>query len=71
MTTYYVLCVWDAENKDWFDEVGHYDRADCVADAETYAAPKTWQRILHTDGTSADLIAKRDALAPPKGQPRA
>lgn len=69
--TYYTLCIWDADAKDWFDVYGDYIRANVVAETEAYDVPKTWMRILHTDGTAADLLAWRDAMDPPKGQSRA
>ena len=67
---YYVLGLWDTENRDWFDECGHYALADAKADKEAEDYPRGHAVILKTDGSLADLIAQRNALAPPKGQSR-
>jgi len=65
--TYYTLCVWDAEQATWFDEFGDYSRAAVAEELEGHFAPKRHKQIIKTDGSMADLIAKRDGLAAPKG----
>lgn len=64
---YFVLVVWDDENGMWCNEAGHYDRADCVADADAMGLAKNRMRILCTDGGSADLNEWLKTLAAPKG----
>jgi len=66
MRTYYTLCLWNTDTKSWEDDFGSYRRAEVVEEVEFCGHVKAHCRILHTDGTAADMIAKRDALAPRK-----
>lgn len=66
MKTYYTLCSFDAGQKRWFDDFGDYSKA-AVKDEQQEWRQQGWRtRIIETDGTLADLIAKRDALPLPK-----
>lgn len=69
MTTraYYTLCVWDTEQAAWFDEFGDYSRDDVRAEFDDHSAPGRHKRIIKHDGSAANMMAKRDALARPKG----
>lgn len=67
---YFTLCVWYEESQDWFDEFGDYDLQDVkeelVGAWEGSGIPRNWFKIIKTDGTAADMKAKRDALPAPK-----
>ncbi len=62
---YYTLCVFDAESGQWFDEFGSYSKAECTNEKECYDVPARFMKVIKSDGTAADMIAKRDALAIP------
>tara|TARA_R110000868_G_scaffold143171_1_gene360960 strand:+ start:245 stop:481 length:237 start_codon:yes stop_codon:yes gene_type:complete len=68
MKAYYTLCRFDAVNGQWFDEFGDFSKADVDAEwlGERHnGTPAKHLKIVKTNGTLADLIAKRDALALP------
>ena len=68
MKAYYTLCRYDALHNAWFDEFGDFSRADVEAEfdgAVDNGTPKKHLKIIKTNGTLADLIAKRDALPLP------
>lgn len=66
---YFILCAWDETAQCWIDEFGDYDRQNVegdLADAwEGSDMPRNWFRIVQTDGSAADMKAKRDALPAP------
>jgi hypothetical protein len=69
MKAYYTLCRYDALHNAWFDEFGDFSRADVEAELESYidgGNQKKHLKIIKTNGTLLDLIAKRNALALPK-----
>ena len=69
MKAYYTLCVFDADHDCWFDEFGDFSRADVETEfdgAVDNGTPKKHLKIIKTNGTLLDLIAKRNALALPK-----
>ena len=68
MKAYYTLCRFDALHNVWFDDFGDHNRADVDAELNgeiDNGTPKKHLKIIKTNGTLADLIAKRDALALP------
>lgn len=68
MKAYYTLCIFDAEKCRWFDDFGDHSRADVDAELNgeiDNGTPKKHLKVIKTNGTLADLIAKRDALALP------
>jgi hypothetical protein len=71
MKAYYTLCIFDADQCRWFDEIGDYDRNYVDYELNHHAdtgVPKKHLKIIKTNGTLADLIAKRDALPAPKAK---
>ena len=71
----YTVCIWEPRQGAkgigaWFDEYSFDTRAEAYEEAELAHGdkPRTWVKVLRTDGTAADLIAKRTALAAPRGQ---
>jgi hypothetical protein len=63
--TYYTLCRFDALHNAWFDEFGDFAKADVDAEwlgERQNGTPAKHLKIIKTNGTLADLIAKRDAL---------
>lgn len=67
---YYTLCLWndDYEQPAWYDEFGSYSRKEVASEMECYDLPRKHMAIIKTDGTAADMMAKRDALPAPKGR---
>lgn len=65
---YYTLCIFDAEQGCWHDDFGDYSRKDVQEELEGYDMPRKWLAIIKTDGSAADMMAKRDALPMPKGR---
>ena len=63
---YYTLCVYDTEQGCWFDEFGDYSLNAVGEEHREHSAPSRHKRIIATNGTAADMIAKRDALPKPK-----
>lgn len=67
---YFTLCVWDEDAQAWHDEFGDYDRQEVEGERvgiwEGSDMPRDWFRIIRTDGSAADMMAKRDALPTPK-----
>lgn len=65
--TYYTLCLFNADSLQWEDECGHYSKADMAADYDAVKDDSTHYgaKVIATDGTAADMIAKRDALPVP------
>jgi hypothetical protein len=71
MKAYYTLCVFDAEYSRWSDYFGDYSRDAVEAELESFidgCAPAKHLKIITTNGTFDDLIAKRDALPAPKAK---
>lgn len=68
--TYHTLCVWDHESKAWFDEFGSYSLAEVKEELQGKVydgLSRADLKIIQSDGSAADMIAKRDALPARKG----
>jgi len=68
MKAYYTLCVFDADQCRWFDEFGDTSKVDVFAEwlgQRQEGTPAKHLTVIKTNGTLADLIAKRDALPLP------
>lgn len=65
---YYTLCIWHEAAQTFLDHFGDYSRKAVEEEIEWVREyePKDWFRIVKHDGSAEDMIAKRDALAPPK-----
>ena len=67
---YFILCTWAENTQQWFDQHGDYDKREVATELEDLwegsGIPRDWFRIIRTDGTAADMKAKRDALPTPK-----
>ena len=62
---YFTLCLWNTDNAEWEDEYGSYSKREATDEMQYHDKPRKHMTIVQTDGTLADLIAKRNALPAP------
>ena len=66
---YYTLCVYDYESQAWFDEFGSYRLSEVKEELQGQVYDGLFRadlKIIQSDGSAPDMIAKRDALPAPK-----
>ena len=69
MEKYYTLCVWDTDQGVWFDGFGSYRLKEVKGELELMrddGHKAKHLRIVTSDASAGDMIAKRDALPAPK-----
>ena len=74
--TIYTVCIWEARTDAigvrtglgaWMDDISFESRREAYGEVEFahYDKPRGWVKVIKSDGTAADLIAKREALPAP------